>query len=143
MWLNGMPRRMRGMAPVGTRRLPMDPDARARRDRGRLMESRAAGQQSQDSDDWNDSTDFHCNAPSPIPFYLGGDAVQLLCDDRAQGPLIQPATLAANPPCARHRSRRYLAVPNFVSAFSYIAPAARAMLSERTLLRPLTAPDGR
>jgi hypothetical protein len=70
MWLCGMPRIMRGMvSPAGTRRLPMDSDARARRDRGRLSESRAAGQQGQDSDDRKDSTDFHCNAPSPIPFY--------------------------------------------------------------------------
>jgi hypothetical protein len=51
------------MAPVGTRRLPIDPDARARRDRGRLSESRAAGQQGQDSDDRKDSTDFHCGVP--------------------------------------------------------------------------------
>jgi hypothetical protein len=66
MWLSGMPRRMRGMAPVGTRRLPMDPDPRARRDRGRLSESWAVGQQGQNSDDRKDSTDYHCNAPSPL-----------------------------------------------------------------------------
>ena len=54
-----------GIAEAGTRRLPIDPDARARRDlAGRLSESRAAGQQGQDSDDRKDSTDFHGNVPS-------------------------------------------------------------------------------
>jgi hypothetical protein len=68
--LSGGRRRIRGIAPLGTRRLPTDPDARARWDLvGRLSESRAAGQQGQDSDDGKDSTDFHCNAPSPIPFF--------------------------------------------------------------------------
>ena len=94
-------RRIRGIAPVGTRRLPTDPDARARRDLvGRLSESRSAGQQGQDFDDRKDSTDFHFSVPSPIRFHLGGDAVRLFRDDRAQGPIIQPAALAANPPCA-------------------------------------------
>jgi hypothetical protein len=68
IWLSGMPRRMRGMVPpVGTRRQPMDPDAGARRNRGGLSESRAAGQQCQYSDDRKDSTEFHFDAPSPIP----------------------------------------------------------------------------
>jgi hypothetical protein len=55
---------IRGIAEAGTRRLPIDPDARARRDLGRLTESRAAGQQGRDSDDRKDSTDFHGNVPS-------------------------------------------------------------------------------
>ena len=63
--LSGGRRRIRGIAEAGTRRLPIDPDARARRDlAGRLSESRAAGQQGQDSDDRKDSTDFHGNVPS-------------------------------------------------------------------------------
>jgi hypothetical protein len=66
----------------------MDPDARARRDRGHLSESRAAGQQGQDSDDRKDSTDFHCNAPSPITFYLGGDCEYMPSRRRLQ-PLSQ------------------------------------------------------
>jgi DNA-binding sugar fermentation-stimulating protein len=49
---------------AGTRGLAMDPNARARRNRRHLGESRAAGQQGQDSSDTKDSTDFHCNAPS-------------------------------------------------------------------------------
>jgi hypothetical protein len=55
----------RGMVvEAGTRGLAMDPNARARRNRRHLGESRAAGQQGQDSSDRKDSTDFHCNAPS-------------------------------------------------------------------------------
>ena len=42
----------------------MDPNARVRRNRGALSESRAAGQQGQDSGDRKDSTDFHCNVAS-------------------------------------------------------------------------------
>ena len=42
----------------------MHPDACARRDRGRLTESRAAGQQGQHSDDGGYSTDFHGNVLS-------------------------------------------------------------------------------
>jgi hypothetical protein len=57
-------RGIRGIAEAGTRRLPIDPDARARRDLvGRLSETRAARQQGQHSDDRKDSTDFHCNLP--------------------------------------------------------------------------------
>jgi len=61
---SGGRRRIRGIAEAGTRRLPIDPDARARRDLGRLTESRAAGQQGRDSDDRKDSTDFHGNVSS-------------------------------------------------------------------------------
>jgi hypothetical protein len=62
--LSGGRRRIRGIAEAGTRRLPIDPDARARRDLvGRLSETRAARQQGQHSDDRKDSTDFHCNLP--------------------------------------------------------------------------------
>ena len=61
--LSGRPR-IRGIAPLGTRRLPIDPDARARRNRGRLSESHAGGQQGQDSNGREDSTDFHCNVLS-------------------------------------------------------------------------------
>jgi hypothetical protein len=50
------------------------------------------------------------------------------------------STVSANPSRARHRSRRYLA--NFVSAFSYIAQAARGMISERTKVA-LRAAKGR
>ena len=58
-------RGIRGIAPLGTRSLPIDPGARARRNLvGRLSESRAAGQQGQDSSDRKDSTDFHCDVPS-------------------------------------------------------------------------------
>ena len=68
MWLSGMPRMMRGMLPpVRTRSLPVDPDARAWRDRGHLSESRAAGQQRQE-DDRKDSTEFHWNALPSIAF---------------------------------------------------------------------------
>jgi hypothetical protein len=42
----------------------MDPNGRARRNRGRLRVSRAAGQQGQDSNDRKDSADFHGNLPS-------------------------------------------------------------------------------
>jgi hypothetical protein len=42
----------------------MDPNARVRRNRGGLSESRATGQQGQDSSGRKDSTDFHCNVPS-------------------------------------------------------------------------------
>ena len=60
--LRAAQRRVRGFAETGTRRLPIDPDARTWRDLvGRLTEGRAAGQQGQDSDDGKDSTDFHCN----------------------------------------------------------------------------------
>src|SRR6516164_713137 len=55
-------RGIRGIAPLGPGSLPIDPDARARRNLvGRLSESRAAGQQGQDSSDRKDSTDFHCD----------------------------------------------------------------------------------
>ena len=63
--VSGGRRRIGGIAPLRTRRLPIDPDARARRNLvGRLSESRAAGQQGQDSSDRKDSTDFHCDVPS-------------------------------------------------------------------------------
>ena len=62
--LRAAQRRVRGFAETGTRRLPLDPDARTWRDLvGRLTEGRAAGQQGQDSDDGKDSTDFHYNVP--------------------------------------------------------------------------------
>jgi hypothetical protein len=57
--LSGGQRRIRGIAEAGTRRLPIDPDTCARRNRSELSVTRAAGQQGQDSDDRNDSTDFH------------------------------------------------------------------------------------
>jgi hypothetical protein len=50
----------------GTRRRPMDRNARTRRNRGHLSESRTAGHQGQDSSDWKDSTDFHWNVPSSL-----------------------------------------------------------------------------
>jgi hypothetical protein len=62
--LSGGRRRFRGIAPAGTRRLPIDADARAHRPRRRLTESRAARQQGQDSYDRKDSADFHCNVSS-------------------------------------------------------------------------------
>ena len=63
--LRAAQRRVRGFAEAGTRRLPVDPDARTWRDLvGRLTEGRAPGKQGQDSDDGKDSTDFHCNVPS-------------------------------------------------------------------------------
>ena len=59
-----MVRRLHGMGvEAGTRRLAMNPNARARRDRRSLRESRAAGQQGQDSSDRKDSTGFHGNLP--------------------------------------------------------------------------------
>jgi hypothetical protein len=77
--------------PVGTRRLPMDPDARARRDRGHLSESRAAGQQGQNSDDRKDSTDFHSNAPSPVPFYVCDDCEDMPSSGRSATASIDPS----------------------------------------------------
>jgi len=61
--------RIRGIAPARTRRLPIDPDARARRNLvGRLSETRVAGQQGQDSSDRKDSADFHCNDSLVLDF---------------------------------------------------------------------------
>ena len=77
-----------GFAEAGTRRLPLDPDARTWRDLvGRLTEGRAAGQQGQDSDDGKDSTDFHCNVPSlaSIGAECSRDATQQH-DDRQRNP---------------------------------------------------------
>ena len=83
----------------------MDPNGRARRNRGRLSESRAAGQQGQDSDDRKDSTDFHCNAPSPIPFYLGGACEYMPLSATASGPTRPSRAIVAGAPWRLERRR--------------------------------------
>jgi len=66
---------------AGTRWLAMSPNARARRNRRHLSETRAAGQQGQESSDRKDSTDFHCNAPLSYSVWRRGHQ---RCNDRSK-----------------------------------------------------------